>query len=114
MRSDSQTGLMKTYFIVNKAEYPSFSNIIRISFGLVLFGANFKIQKIKPKKIKSFIKVGIKDLQILHNLDISNYSNIDKLKCLRNCVDSDIGLTIFNRARSIQIEENIPQGKFNF
>ncbi|OQX96604.1 MAG: hypothetical protein B6I20_14240 [Bacteroidetes bacterium 4572_117] len=39
MRTDAQIGLMKTFFIVTKAEYPSFSNIIRISFGLVLFGA---------------------------------------------------------------------------
>ncbi len=39
MRSDTQTGLMKIYFIANKAEHPSFSNIIRISFGFVLFGA---------------------------------------------------------------------------
>ena len=38
MRTDSRTGLMHSYFIVDKAEYPSFSNIIRISFGLALFG----------------------------------------------------------------------------
>jgi len=38
MRSDTQTGLMHTYFVVHKAEYPSFSIIIRISFGLALFG----------------------------------------------------------------------------
>jgi len=39
MRTDTRTALMKIYFIVNKAEYPSFSNIIRISFGFVLFGS---------------------------------------------------------------------------
>lgn len=39
MRSDTRTGLMKTYFVIHKSEYPSFSNIIRISFGLALFGA---------------------------------------------------------------------------
>ncbi len=38
MRTDTRTGLMQTYFVVHKAEYPSFSNIIRISFGLALFG----------------------------------------------------------------------------
>ena len=39
MRTDLRTGLMKKYFTVYSAEYPKFSNIIRISFGLILFGS---------------------------------------------------------------------------
>ena len=39
MRTDLRTELMKKYFTVHSAEYPKFSNIIRISFGLILFGS---------------------------------------------------------------------------
>ncbi|MBN1252052.1 MAG: hypothetical protein JXR51_08870 [Bacteroidales bacterium] len=39
MRSDVRSGLMKKYFLVYNAQYPSFSNIIRISLGMMLFGS---------------------------------------------------------------------------
>jgi len=39
MRTDLRSGLMRKYFTVNSAQYPKFSNIIRISFGLMLFGS---------------------------------------------------------------------------
>ena len=38
MRTPERIDLMKKYFTVYGAQYPSFSNIIRISMGLVLFG----------------------------------------------------------------------------
>lgn len=38
MRTDEQTAQMRSYFVVDKAEYPKLSNIIRISAGLILFG----------------------------------------------------------------------------
>lgn len=37
MRTDTRTELMETYFTVHKTKF-SFSNIVRISFGLALFG----------------------------------------------------------------------------
>lgn len=38
MRTPERIELMKKYFTIYGAEYPSFSNIIRVSLGLVLFG----------------------------------------------------------------------------
>jgi len=39
MRTDLRAGLMKKYFTVHSAEYPKFSIIIQVSFGLILFGS---------------------------------------------------------------------------
>jgi len=39
MRTDLRTELMRKYFLVYNAEYPTFSNIIRVSLGLILFGS---------------------------------------------------------------------------
>ena len=38
MRSPERVSLMMTYFTAKAAEYPSFSNILRVSIGLVLIG----------------------------------------------------------------------------
>lgn len=38
MRTDERTAQMHSYFVIDKAEYPKLSNIIRISAGLILFG----------------------------------------------------------------------------
>lgn len=84
--------------------------IIPQESGRHLFWSNFIIPNLKNKQL-GIKENKIKDLEIMHNVDLSKYKINNKLKCLRNCVHSDIGLAIFNQARNIQIEENIPQGK---
>ena len=78
-----------------------------------LVWCNFQIYKTKFKKdntIKS-----IKSSTKHYGFNISGYKlNHRKDQILRNCVNPELGKYIFNRARNIQIEENIPQGKLNF
>lgn len=81
--------------------------------GRHFFWANFKIPNIKNKQL-GIKENKVKDYEIMHNVDLSKYKLDNKLKCLRNCVYSEIGKAIFDRARNIQIEQNIPQGKLIF
>jgi DNA (cytosine-5)-methyltransferase 1 len=60
------------------------------------YWANFYIN---PKKIQTREHYGgIEKLQDLKGFDISKYSGIDKIKTLRNCVEPETGLHIFNCA----------------
>lgn len=75
-----------------------------------LFWANFKINPIKVKREKPIKEqnanndrygFSLKGIKINHRKD----------QILRNLVNPEIGKYIFDRARNIQIEQNIPQGK---
>lgn len=85
-----------------------------IKIGRHLFWTNFQINKSKFKDAD--IKHGnINEWQELHGLNISEYKiNNRKDQILRNCVNPELGLSIFNRARNIQIEENTPQLKISY
>lgn len=58
------------------------------------FWANFTIPKYKP--ISRNHDGSINDLQVTKGFDISKYTGIDKRKTLRNCVEPETGLHIFN------------------
>jgi DNA (cytosine-5)-methyltransferase 1 len=60
------------------------------------FWSNFKIPLIK-KKIRNH-NLKIKDLQNRKGFDLSKYDKIDKRKVLRNCVEPELGLHIFESA----------------
>ena len=115
--------LLKTHF---KGKYttenvkPYYKPLINPSFeiGRHLFWSNFQVNKIKLKKYdaisisKDSRKGKVSDF---NEFDISNYKiKSRKDQILRNCVQPEIGLHIFNRARNIQIEENTPHGKLIF
>lgn len=65
------------------------------------FWANFHIPKLHTKKVN--INDGIiGELQEYHGFDLSKYSNIDKRRILRNCVNSKLGLHILKSAFKIK------------
>jgi len=60
------------------------------------FWSNFNIGN---KKLKTRgHNLTLKKKQKIKGFDLSKYNNIDKQKILRNCVESEIGLHIFNMA----------------
>jgi len=84
-----------------------------VKIGRHLFWASFQINKTNFKDAD--IKHGnINEWQKLHGFNISEYKIKNrKDQILRNCVNPELGLYIFNRAQNIQIEENTPQYKLN-
>jgi len=62
------------------------------------FWASFPISKKKGFQQLAIKSSEVKDLQVLHDIDLSNYKLKDKRKTLRNCVEPKLGLHIFNCA----------------
>lgn len=83
------------YCVENVTPYyePMFSPQIR---GRHCFWTNFYIHEFKKGTPKHHAP--IEDQQKITGFDLSQYQNIDKRKILRNCVDSKLGLHIFNSA----------------
>ncbi len=83
------------------------------------FWANFKIPNLNYIQINVELMKGTKeerhDRKMKRNkslnFDLSKIVNVDKNKCLNNCVDPKIGKIILEKALNIQKEESIPQGK---
>jgi DNA (cytosine-5)-methyltransferase 1 len=74
-----------------------------------LFWTNFKINKYKFSKGER-IHNHIKPTDQLYGYDLSKYKiKHDKIKILRNMVDPEIGLYIFDCARGILRQQNNPQ-----
>jgi len=65
-----------------------------------LFWSNFELTKIKipQEKIRA---AQIRDLQKLHNIDLSKYKIKDKRQLLRNCVDKELAVSILNDAEKL-------------
>jgi DNA (cytosine-5)-methyltransferase 1 len=69
------------------------------------YWANFQIKTkdIEPSKIEKGL---IKDWEKMYGYDLSGFINLNKRKALRNCVEPEIGLWIFENAQGILREEN--------
>lgn len=87
--------------------------------GRHLFWSNFNIANIPSGgKMENFIDAKYEDIQewlgiyLKEKIYIGN--SHDHTQILRNCVHPELGKSILNRARNIQIEENTPQGKLMF
>lgn len=65
-----------------------------------LFWSNFIIPEIKLKS-ENIEKGKVSEYEIRKSVDLSKYSLKNKKTILRNCVDSELGLHIFNRAMEI-------------
>ena len=68
-------------------------------FGNHWFWANFHIRQRPTASRKHDSKVA--ELQERKGFDISNYKGIDKIKTLRNCVEPELGLHIFNECKVV-------------
>jgi DNA (cytosine-5)-methyltransferase 1 len=68
-----------------------------------LFWSNFDITKIeiKQENLRSLNKIS--DVEKLHNIDLSKYKISNKRQILRNCVNSELGLHIFECAKNSQV-----------
>ena len=64
--------------------------------GMHYYWSNFIISNIKIKSRKH--EGTIEELQKFKGFDLSKYKGIDKIKILRNCVESEVALQIFNMA----------------
>ena len=62
------------------------------------YWTNFFIVKVKKEYRGMGKSENIKDLYKLKGFDLSNYSGIDKMKTIRNCVEPKMGLHIFECA----------------
>ena len=69
------------------------------------FWSNFHINQIKTK-CRTHMGT-IEELEQRKGFDLSKYSNIDKRKILRNCVEPEAGLHIFNCAFKFKQEKLI-------
>lgn len=65
-------------------------------FGSHYYWSNFVIDG--KKDSNRMHHADLKDLQKRKDFDLSNYKGIDKRKILRNCVEPETGLDIFNMA----------------
>jgi len=69
--------------------------------GRHLFWTNFYLQDFKNNPAH---EASVKEMQKIKGIDISAYDNIDKKKCLRNCVDPKLGKHIYDCAfKNIQL-----------
>ena len=60
------------------------------------FWTNFYVRPVEKQSREH--NSGNKKLSLRKGFDISNYNNIDKTKTLRNCVEPETGLHVFNEA----------------
>ena len=70
------------------------------------FWTNFKITDFKTPSLSKFVN-SLDKLQKYHGFDLSNHKiKMDKRILLRNCVDSSLGLHIFESAYKERSEEH--------
>jgi len=95
----------KGFFVVENVIgfYPPFIEPQKI--GRHYFWANFKISSFETPSLSKFVN-SLDKLQKYHGFDLSKYKiKMDKRILLRNCVDSSLGLHIFNSAYKKQTQK---------
>jgi len=105
MRTQERVTLMKKYFTIYGAQYPSFSNIIRISMGLVLFGT-FIMYTFNNTLLAGliFILFGLSLFAIWirpYFRDIKLYKERPSVQHMYNWLMEDLNKKIKNRATSV-------------
>lgn len=119
MRLYQEMILLNTFFkgkFVIENVIPYYKPLIEgQKIGRHLFWSNFNLKGISSGGMKNFIDAKYEDLEKYLGIYIKKKIYIgnshDPCQILRNCVHPDIGKVIFDRARNIQIEQNIKQGK---
>lgn len=80
--------------------------------GRHLYWTNFTLpNNLGDRKAKNFIHSKRKDLEIFHDINLSNYKGTQRTdKIARNLVDYEAGKTIFATALNIELQNNQEQG----
>lgn len=84
------------------------------AMGRHLFWTNFIIPKMKVESNYIFSGDDSQRVEKMLGFGLNQYSGIDKIKTLRNCVAPDIGKAILDKANGIVVQESMSQGMLNF